>query len=188
MKKLTLAALLTAAASPALAHPGHGAEGLASGFAHPFMGLDHLLAMLAVGLWAAQTGGRTLWAVPAAFVAVMALGGSLGAMGVGLPLVELGIAGSVLVLGLLVAAAPRLPLWAPVAIAGLFAVFHGHAHGTEMPEGASGLLYGAGFVAATAILHAIGLGLGLAGSRLAAVPARLAGGAVAAAGLVLIAG
>ncbi len=188
MKKLSLATLLAlAAAQPALAHTGgHAATGLAAGFAHPFMGIDHLLAMLAVGLWAVQTGGRALWAVPAAFIGVMVLGAGLGMAGAGLPLVEFGILGSVLVLGLLVAAAPRLPLWAPVAIAGLFALFHGHAHGTEMPEGASGALYGAGFLAATALLHGIGLGLGLAMTRRTAPLARVAGGAVAACGLVLL--
>lgn len=187
MKKLSLALLFSLAAAPALAHTGaHGAGGLAAGFSHPFLGLDHLLAMIAVGLWAAQTGGRARLAVPAAFIVVMALGGLLGVAGIGLPLVEFGIIGSVLVLGLLIAVAPRLPLWAPMAIVAAFALFHGHAHGTEMPETASGALYGLGFIAATAILHALGLALGFAAARRTAPLARLAGGAVAACGLVLL--
>jgi urease accessory protein len=143
--------------------------------------------MIAVGLWAAQIGGRALWIVPAAFVGVMALGGAAAMAGIGLPMVEFGILGSVLVLGVLVALAPRLPLWAPAVIVGLFALFHGHAHGTEMPETASGLAYGLGFMLATAVLHGIGVGFGLGVGR-AAQPTllRAAGGAIAATGLVLL--
>jgi urease accessory protein len=123
--------------------------------------------MVAVGLWAAQMGGRSIWAVPLTFVAVMAFGGFLGAMGVSLPFVEKGIVISVLMLGVFIAAAVRLPLVASVIIVGLFAICHGHAHGAEMPETASGITYGIGFILATALLHACGIGLGIGIQRLA---------------------
>lgn len=161
----------------------HGA-GLAQGLAHPLGGLDHLLAMVAVGVWAAQRGGRALWAVPLAFVAMMALGGALGFAGWPLPWVETGIAGSVLALGLLIAFAVPLPISAAAAVVGLFAVFHGQAHGAELPQAASPLAYAAGFVAATALLHAAGVALGTMlrrpmGERLV----RFAGAGMALAGL-----
>lgn len=159
---LSLFAALALAAGGASAHLiGASGAGLAQGLAHPLTGLDHVLAMVAVGLWAAQLGGRALWAVPAAFVGAMAAGGALGAAGVALPLAELGIAASLVVLGLLVAFGSRLPLLAAAPLVGLFALCHGHAHGTELPEAASMLGYGAGFIAATALLHGIGLALGL---------------------------
>lgn len=188
MKKCLLATLIVlASAGTAVAHTGHGAtDGFASGFLHPLLGLDHLLAMIAAGLWGARIGGRALWLVPAAFVGVMALGGIVGMAGFDLPLVELGIVGSVLVLGLLIAAAPRLPLWAPAAIVALFALFHGHAHGIEMPETASGLAYGIGFVLATALLHGLGLGLGLLATGRSPMALRLGGGAIAACGALLL--
>jgi urease accessory protein len=176
-------------ALPALAqaHTGHGdTSGFSHGFLHPVNGLDHVLAMLAIGLWAAQIGGRALWAVPATFVSVMALGGALGAAGVAIPFVEPGIVASVLVLGLLIAFAVRVPLAASVPLVGLFAIFHGYAHGAEMPITASGLEYGLGFLLATAGLHALGIGLGLAIARFSAAPlVRFAGGAIAAAGIAL---
>jgi urease accessory protein len=134
---------------------------------HPLSGLDHICAMLAVGLWAAQMGGRSIWAVPLTFVGVMALGGFLGMMGAQLPLFEVGILISVLTLGVLVAASIQLPLAASVIIVGLFATFHGHAHGAEMPETAAGLAYAASFIIATALLHAFGIGLGVATQKLA---------------------
>jgi urease accessory protein len=182
-----LAAGLALFAGVAEAHPfGAPGAGFAHGFVHPLGGLDHVLAMIAVGLWAAQLGDRTLWVVPAAFVGTMVLGGVLGAVGAPLPMVEFGIAASLVVLGALVAFGSRLPLAAAASIVGLFALFHGHAHGTELPETLSGLGYGAGFVLATALLHAFGIGLGLL-SRGAARPALRAGGAaIAAAGLALI--
>src|ERR1035437_488964 len=127
--------------SLAQAHPGHN-PGWANGLLHPVSGLDHICAMIAVGLWAAQRSGRAIWIVPLTFVSVMALGGLLGMNGVRVPLVEQGIAASVLVLGLLIAAAVRLPLAASVLVVGIFAVFHGYAHGAEMPPTASGLTYG----------------------------------------------
>jgi urease accessory protein len=175
---------------PALAqaHPGHGAAtGMASGFVHPLTGLDHLCAMVAVGLWAAQCGGRALWAVPLAFVSVMTLGAIAGMSGHTLPFAEQGIAASVLILGILIAAAMRLPLAASIILVGAFALFHGYAHGAEMPATASGFAYGAGFVAATAGLHLFGIGLGLTARKLATEQmVRYAGGAIAAGGLYLV--
>jgi urease accessory protein len=165
--------------------PGH-AHGLGSGLTHPFTGLDHICAMVAVGLWAAQCGGRAVWLVPLTFVSVMALGGLLGVAGVVVPFVETGIVMSVLVLGVLIAAAVRLPLAASVAIVGLFALFHGQAHGAEMPASASGLVYGAGFVMATACLHVCGIGMGLLAQRWGTARlVRYAGGAIAACGVYL---
>jgi urease accessory protein len=145
--------------------------------------------MIAVGLWAAQQGKRAVWAVPLAFTATMALGGALGMAGVALPFAERGIAASVLVLGVLIAAAARLPLASGVLLVAVFAVFHGHAHGAEMPRTASGLAYGAGFVAATASLHALGIAIGLSLEKLDRPRvARLAGAAVALCGAVLFMG
>jgi urease accessory protein len=178
-----------AAASDAAAHTfGAQGAGFAQGFAHPFGGIDHLLAMVAVGLWAAQRGGRALWAVPAAFVAMMALGGIAGALGVTLPLVELAIAVSLVVLGLAVTLSIRLPVAASALLVGLFALFHGHAHGSELPETASALAYGIGFVAATASLHGIGIATGLLLKRDGGkILVRLGGAGIAATGLLLAA-
>jgi urease accessory protein len=160
-----------------------------AGLTHPLGGLDHLLAMVAVGLWAAQLGGRALWAVPAAFVAMMVAGGIAGMTGVALPLVELGIVGSLLVLGALIMGWAKLPVWASAALVGFFALFHGHAHGAEMPADGSALGYAAGFVLATALLHGIGLAAGLYVQKgLAPWLVRLGGAGVAAAGLVLLVG
>jgi len=185
---LLTAVLFLAAASAAFAHPGHSSvDGIASGFAHPLSGWDHLLAMIAIGLWAAQLGGRACWRVPAAFVSVMALaavgGHFLGVM----PGVDQGIAASVLVLGLLIACAARLPLMASVALVGVFGIFHGVAHGAEMPATAGGLAFGAGFIGATVLLHAAGIGLGLATARLSERAPRLLGWGIAAAGVALFA-
>lgn len=181
------------AAGPALAHTGHGdASGLAHGFLHPLTGLDHMLAMVAVGLIAAQVGGRAILLVPLAFLGMMVVGGALGASGVALPHVEIAIALSVAVLGAALALRLAMPVAGAMALVGVFAVFHGHAHGAEMPEAASGLAYGIGFVTATALLHALGLGLGLGMGRFEGARAgsvlRLAGAAFAAAGLGLLAG
>jgi urease accessory protein len=154
---------VVASAHPGI--PGH-THGFANGFAHPLSGLDHLLAMTAVGLWAAQRGGRALWMVPCAFLSVMALGGMLGMAGFGqIPLIEQAIAASVLVLGIFLAVAARLPMWSSVMVIGLFALFHGYSHGAEMPVTASGLLYGLGFMLATATLHLFGIGLGFAAQK-----------------------
>jgi urease accessory protein len=150
--------LLLAWPTCAYAHPGLGdVNGIVSGLAHPLGGLDHLCAMIGVGLWAGQRGGRAVWLIPAAFLGVMAFGGLLGMLAVGLPFVEPGILASVCVLGILIALAIRLPLLLSVLLVGLFALFHGHAHGTEMSHTMSGLLYGAGFLASTALLNGIGL-------------------------------
>jgi urease accessory protein len=176
-------------AAPAIAqaHTGLGAaQGFAHGFGHPMAGLDHLAAMLAVGLWAAQRGGNSRWLIPLAFVAVMVVGGALGMAGVSFPLVEPGIAASVLVLGILIATAARLPMAASVILVGAFALVHGHAHGTEMPATATGLAYGLGFIAATAALILGGIALALGFQRVGSATAvRIAGGAIAACGLYL---
>jgi len=180
--------LLFLVPSLAQAHPGMPGHthGFTNGLAHPLTGLDHICAMVAVGLWAAQRGGRALWFVPLTFVSVMMIGGALGMDGVQVPFVEQGIAASVLVLGIFIAAAVRLPLAASMAIVGLFAVFHGYAHGAEMPETASGLAYGVGFVVATALLHLSGIGLGLFAQRFASAKLiRYAGGAIAFCGIYL---
>ena len=154
--KLALYIALIAASSSALAHPGHGADSFLHGFAHPFAGPDHLLAMLAVGLWAARFAGRARWALPIAFVSFMALG-----MGVALPMVEPVIALSVLVLGLGAAVGSRLPVVAAAGVTALFALFHGHAHFAEMPADASLAGFALGMLSATALLHAAGLLLAL---------------------------
>jgi len=168
--------------TPCLAHAHVGATatgGFGYGFAHPLGGLDHLCAMLAVGLWAAQMGGRALWAVPLTFVSVMSLGGILGMAGINLPFVETGILLSVVLLGVLIAGSVRMPLAASITLVALFAVFHGHAHGAEMPANASGLAYAAGFTFATAFLHLGGIGLGIAIQKLATVQTvRFAGAAI----------
>jgi urease accessory protein len=170
------------AVEPAQAHILAG-DGLAAGFAHPFEGLDHMLAMIAVGAWATQLGGRALWAVPCAFVAAMILGGLAGMAGLAIPAVELGVTGSVLLLGVLIASGRSIPLPVAGAIVALFAVLHGHTHGTEIPEMASAGAYAAGFVAATSLLHAAGVGLGwLLAEKLSATALRMAGVALAVAG------
>jgi urease accessory protein len=177
-----LVLLLTTVMVTSLAHAHVGAgetSGLLHGMGHPLSGLDHVCAMVAVGLWAAQMGGRSIWAVPLTFITVMALGGILGTIGINLPFVETGIVISVLTLGVLIAASVRLSLVASVVMVGLFAIFHGHAHGSEMPETASGLAYAAGFIIATAFLHSCGIGLGIAIQRLAGPKiARFAGTAI----------
>lgn len=134
--------------------------GLTEGFIHPLLGLDHLLAMLAVGLWAQQLGGRPVWLLPAGFITIMSGSALLGASGFELPLLEPAIAASVLVLGLLLAFAVRLSMLSSLSLIGLFAVFHGFAHGLELPETQSAALYGLGFVTATALLHGLGVLLG----------------------------
>lgn len=182
---LPLAALLFTPAF-AQAHPFHGEPGLAQGFSHPFSGLDHLLALAAVGLWAAQLGRRAIWAVPAAFMGVLLLGGILGRAGVAIPMAEQGILASLFILGLLLALAARLPLAGSMGITGLFALFHGFAHGAEMPAQASTAAYFLGFAAAAVLLHAAGIGLGLAAQRRLPAPApRFAGAALLLATLCL---
>jgi urease accessory protein len=183
---LSLAAL--ALAPTAYAHVGVGqTTGFARGFMHPLSGLDHVLAMVAVGLWAGQRSGRARWLIPVTFVTIMALGGIAGTMGIAVPFVEQGIALSVLVLGVLVAAAVRWPLPVSMLVVGVFALFHGHSHGAEMAASVSGLEYGSGFVLATALLHAIGVGAGtLVRGFDRDILARLLGGAIAASGVYLL--
>ena len=186
---------LAAAALPAVAfaHPAIGeAAGFSHGFAHPMSGLDHILAMVMVGVFAFQLGGRARWLLPATFVLVMAFGGALGVAGISIPFVELGIALSVVVLGAVVALNVKAPLAAAIGVVGLFAIFHGHAHGTEMPDNAAGVAYAAGFMIATALLHAAGLALGYvigrAGERQGVFVTRTAGGIAALAGVGILAG
>jgi urease accessory protein len=172
------------------AHTGAGAShGLMHGFAHPLGGVDHLLAMIAVGIWAAQRQGERLWLLPVAFVGAMLLGFVLGAGKLGLPGVELAVVASVITLGVLVALASRAPTLVAVLLVGGFALFHGHAHGTEMGAGLSGLAYGAGFAVATALLHATGIALVVAVRRLELRPRRLAertaGATIALAGVAI---
>ena len=188
-KRLSLsAAFLAAAAAPAFAHLDSAEHGsLMAGVSHPLSGADHVLAMVAVGLWASQIGGRALLAVPAAFVATMAVGFLLAVSGVALPFVEPAVLASVIGLGLLVATAVRLPTAASAAIVGLFALFHGHAHGGEL--GAAGAVqFGLGFLVSTAILHAAGVGLGLSLSRMGTIATRVLGAATALGGAALIFG
>lgn len=159
-----LAGVLAATlALPAAAHPGHAGDAMfLQGLLHPLTGIDHLLTMLAVGVWAAQNGGRAIWLLPTAFIAMLSGGAVLGMAGIGLPAVEAGIAASVAVLGLLVLLNKRVPVAAAAILVGAFAVLHGHAHGTEMPQAANPLLYGLGFVLSTAMLHGIGIAIGMA--------------------------
>lgn len=180
--------LLVLIPSLAQAHPGvpGHTHGFSNGLSHPLTGLDHICAMVAVGLWAAQRGGRALWLVPATFISVMIIGGVLGMGGMRIPFVEQGIAASVLILGIFIAVAVRLPLAASVVIVGLFALFHGYAHGAETSETASGLNYAVGFIIVTASLHLVGITLGLAAKKFVSIPSiRFAGGAIAACGLYL---
>lgn len=192
---LSAATAATALLSPTLAyaHTGVGdAHGFMHGFAHPIGGTDHVLAMVAVGMFAATLGGRAIWVVPASFVAMMAVGGLLGMQGIELPFVEIAIALSVIVLGLAVAFRITLPVVAAMALVGVFAVFHGHAHGAEAPADASGLAYALGFMLATALLHAggvlAGLGIGRIGERSGRFALQASGGAMALAGVGILAG
>jgi len=179
-----LAILLPAllAATPALAHTGHAdGAGLVTGLLHPFAGLDHLLAMVAVGLWAARIGGRGRWLLPAVFVAVMTAGVGLALAGLSVPWTEPGIAASVLLLGLAVAFAAHAPPGAAAGAVAVFALWHGAAHGYEVPVAATPALYAAGVALATAVLHGCGVGVGV-GLRLRSAWLRAAGGVIAAAG------
>jgi len=161
---LLSALLLWAPAAHAHVQSGQAA-GFVTGVGHPVSGLDHVLAMIAVGLWGAQLGAPGLWLLPVTFPMVMALGGMLGLLGVPLPGVEVGIAASAILLGLAVMSELRPPLAAAVVLVGLFGVFHGHAHGTELPPGQSALLYSMGFVVATGCLHGVGIAVGLVHGR-----------------------
>ena len=188
MKHTRLALALSFVPALAHAHPGHGivTGGIGWGLAHPFTGLDHILAMIAVGLWAVQIGKRALWLLPLSFVSAAALGAALGMSGVRLPLVEPAILASVIGIGALVAFATRLPLAVSVAILSLAAIFHGQAHGSELPADSSGIQAILGFIIATTILHAIGIAAGLALERTAKHGAiRLAGAAILSAAVLM---
>jgi urease accessory protein len=172
----------------ALAHTQGGeAAGLLSGLRHPVSGLDHILAMVAVGLWGAQLGRPAVWLLPVTFPMVMAFGGMLGLMGLVLPGIEIGIAVSAIILGVMVGWEVRPPLWVATVVVGFFAIFHGHAHGAELPPGADALLYSIGFVVATGCLHATGIAIGLIHRwRAGKVTLRVTGAVVALAGVCFL--
>lgn len=173
--------------SIALAHAGIGeTSGFMHGFGHPLGGVDHLLAMIAVGLWAAQIGGRAFWVVPTTFVSAMIFGGILGFTGIAVSFIEEGVLLSVLVLGILIAGAFKLPLVYSALIVGIFAIFHGNAHGAEMPVAMDAVSYTLGFALTTAMLHLAGIGLGALFQKTnTQVVNRFAGGAIVVAGLYL---
>lgn len=186
---LAAGVLAPAMAGPALAHTGVGAvHGFQAGLLHPLLGADHVLAMVAVGLWAGLVGGRARLAYPLAFVAMMVVAGLWGMSGAALPGVEIGIAVSVIVLGLAIALKATPPLAAGTAACAIFAIFHGHAHGAELPDGAGAFSYAAGFVLATVALHGAGLAVAGALSQRAPLLARVAGGGLALAGVAILAG
>lgn len=187
-KKFLGAATLLLAPALAFAHPGHDESGLVAGISHPLGGLDHLLAMIAVGLWAAQQKGAARWALPCTFVGTMLIGGLLGFEGLDVPGLESGIAASVFALGLAVALAVRPPLFMAVGATALFAMFHGVAHGLELPEMSSPWGYALGFVGATAALHAAGYAVVRLLPTAAAPLVRIAGAVSAATGVWLFAG
>lgn len=182
--------LLMTVATAANAHEGAGGlGGFASGFMHPILGWDHVVAMVAVGLWGAFLGRPAIWILPVVFPLVMAFGGALGVMGIPIPAVETGIASSAIVLGIMVAMAARPPIWVAAVIVGAFAIFHGHAHGTELPHAANPLFYSLGFVIATGLLHLCGIAFGLivrwpAGK----IAVRAGGGLIALAGIGFLTG
>jgi urease accessory protein len=189
---LGVGGVLAVAAAPALAHTGEASGvvgGFVSGFTHPIFGWDHVIAMVAVGMWGAFLGAPAIWVLPVVFPLVMAFGGALGVLGVPLPAVELGIAASAVVLGLLIAFAVRSPLWVAAIVVGAFAIFHGHAHGTELPSAASPVAYSIGFVVATGLLHLLGIAFGLLiGHPAGAMAVRTGGAAIALAGLAFLLG
>lgn len=146
----------------AFAHESTGiAGGFISGFLHPVLGWDHVVAMVAVGLWGAFLGSPAIWLLPVVFPLVMAFGGAIGVLGIPIPAVEAGIASSAIVLGAMVAFTIRPPIWVAAMIVGAFAIFHGHAHGTELPNAANPIAYSIGFVLSTGLLHLSGIAFGL---------------------------
>jgi urease accessory protein len=180
-----VAVVLALIALPVSAHTGEGQlGGFISGFLHPVLGWDHLVAMVAVGLWGAFLGAPAIYILPVVFPLVMTLGGAAGIVGASLPGVEIGIAVSSIVIGALVAFAVRAPLWIVAVIVGVFAIFHGHAHGTELPQAANATTFAIGFVLATGLLHLLGIAIGL----LVAIPkgavlVRVLGAAIAIIGI-----
>ena len=167
------------------AHVGLHGDGFTSGFAHPIFGFDHFLAMLSVGLLSVQLGGRAIWTVPATFVLFVLVGGILGMHDVPLFTVEAGIASSVLILGLAILADRQIPVMLAMAGVAVFGLFHGHAHGTEMPGFVHPAAYASGFVLGTALIHLLGVGLGLFATRnqIGSVSLRVAGALIALLGL-----
>lgn len=188
LRTIAVIFVLSISSDVALAHTEGGlGGGFASGFAHPLLGADHIAAMVAVGLWGAFLGAPAIWLLPIVFPLVMALGGILGIIGVPLPGVEIGIAVSAVVLGLMVALAVRPHLAIAAVLVGAFAIFHGYAHGAELPDGGNAVAYSAGFVIATGLLHLCGIAIGLLTRWPAGVMAvRFAGSAIAIAGLVFL--
>lgn len=186
-RRIVILATLLLVPSLAQAHPnGAAAVGVISGMTHPLTGFDHLLAMIGVGIFASQRGGRAIWMIPLAFISAMTLGAILGATGLAIPFAEQGIVASVLVLGVLIAAAIRLPLVASSILIGVFALFHGHTHGAEMSATTWGWLYGFGFIFTTTILHSSGVGLGVAARKMNSEKIlRYAGGTMALCGIYL---
>lgn len=190
MSRAAVAMIFALFAGAAQAHTGESDQGgLVSGFLHPLMGWDHVAAMVAVGLWGVFLGRPAIWLLPVVFPLVMAFGGALGVIGVPVPAVEAGIALSGVVLGLLVAFGTQAPLWVAAVIVGVFAIFHGHAHGTELPEAASPYSYAIGFVVSTGLLHLAGIAFG----QLTALPrgtyaVRAVGLAIAAVGAAFLTG
>jgi urease accessory protein len=182
--------VLSIACGAASAHTANGAiGGFTAGFMHPILGWDHVIAMVAVGMWGAFLGRPAIWILPVVFPLVMAVGGALGVAGVPLPAVETGIAMSAIVLGAMVALAARPPLWVAAVIVGTFAIFHGHAHGAELPEAADPLAYSLGFVFATGLLHLGGIAFGLVVKWPAGkVAVRVGGAAIATAGVAFLTG
>ena len=185
-----LAALLLLAVTDVSAHSAEGlAGGFLSGLMHPVLGPDHVIAMVAVGLWGAFLGKPAIWLLPIVFPMVMAFGGALGVAGIPVPAVETGIAVSAIVLGAMVAFAARPPIWVAAVIVGAFAIFHGHAHGTELPGAANPLAYSLGFVIATGLLHLCGIAFGaLAHWPAGKVAVRAGGGFIALGGFAFLFG
>ena len=180
--------LCLGSASPTLAHTGDVVGGFVGGLAHPVFGPDHVAAMVAVGLWGAFLGSPAIVLLPIVFPLVMAFGGVLGILGVPLPGTEIGIAISAVLLGLAVVFAVKPPIWMAALLVGIFAIFHGHAHGAELPAGADALAYSLGFVIATGLLHLAGIAIGtLAKWPAGRTAVRAAGGAIALAGVVFLA-
>jgi urease accessory protein len=174
----------------ALAHVGQGdvSGGFLAGVEHPIFGLDHVVAMVAVGIWGAQLGQPAIWVLPVTFPLVMAFGGVLGGLGVPIPGIEIGIAVSAIALGAMVMLTARPPLWVAAVLVAVFAIFHGYAHGAELPESANAISYAMGFVVATGCLHAFGILLGVANRwRVGGQALRAGGGLITACGIYFLA-
>lgn len=190
VKYLWIILLSLVAPETVLAHTGEGiADGLMSGFVHPLAGLDHVAAMVAVGILGAFLGRPAIWILPVVFPLVMAFGGVLGLLGIPIPYIEVGIAASSLVLGSMILFELKPPLWITAVIVAAFAIFHGHAHGTELPKAANALAYSAGFVVSTGLLHLAGIGFGeLIRWPIGKIIARAAGGIIALVGIGFLTG